>query len=58
MEDMLAAQEREFADVLKSKEFRDLASEFEDVGNDPDLQDLHQQMAKYGTAFTNGSPAY
>lgn len=47
MEEMLAQQEKEFADVLKGKEFRDLASEFEEI-NDPDMAALHKEMQRYG----------
>ena len=48
---MLSKQEAEFGDVLKGKEFRDLASQFEDVG-DPDMADLHKEMQRYGRFYS------
>ena len=42
MEAMLAKQEAEFSDILKGKDFRDLAGEFEMV--DPEMAELHKEM--------------
>ncbi len=46
MEAMLAKQEEEFKDLIKDKEFRDLAGEFEMV--DPEMEELHKEMLKQG----------
>lgn len=39
---MLAQQEAEFADIMKGKEFKDLAGQFEMV--DPEMEELHKEM--------------
>lgn len=47
MEAMIAKQEAEFGDLMKDKEFRDLAGEFEMV-DDPDMAELHKEMQRQG----------